>query len=173
MAFNEAQVTKLKSKARFQARQDASGPGTTLAYVEGWHVIAEANRIFGYDAWDRQTFSTRCVWSGTASRHYAAAYTAKVRISGQGGRHYRYSGGLRQWGGQGSHRVRRTSSRSRPPRPTPPSGRSPPLAIRLGFALYDPRTRWGEKSPNGNLVFAEPKHEVGPWVAELSAWREA
>ena len=28
---------------------------TILTYVEGWHVIAEASRIFGYDAWDRQT----------------------------------------------------------------------------------------------------------------------
>ena len=24
---------------------------------KGWHVIAEANRIFGYDAWDRRTLS--------------------------------------------------------------------------------------------------------------------
>src|SRR5262249_8466419 len=36
-------------------------------YVEGWHVIAEANRIFGYDAWDRQTITTHCVWSGKPS----------------------------------------------------------------------------------------------------------
>jgi DNA repair and recombination protein RAD52 len=28
--------------------------GPTLLYVEGWHVIAEANLIFGYDAWDRE-----------------------------------------------------------------------------------------------------------------------
>ncbi|MBL4940333.1 MAG: RAD52 family DNA repair protein [Colwellia sp.] len=30
---------------------------TTLSYVEGWHVIAEANRIFGYDSWTRETVS--------------------------------------------------------------------------------------------------------------------
>ena len=57
-------------------------PDTT---VEGWHVIAEANRIFGYDAWDRHTLSTRCFWSGSASHHYAAAYIAKVRIAVRAG----------------------------------------------------------------------------------------
>jgi DNA repair and recombination protein RAD52 len=29
--------------------------GRTLSYVEGWFVIAEANRIFGFDAWHRET----------------------------------------------------------------------------------------------------------------------
>jgi Rad52/22 family double-strand break repair protein len=53
---------------------------TILTYVEAWHVIAEANRIFGYDAWDRRTLTTNCVWSGMANRHHAAAYIAKVRI---------------------------------------------------------------------------------------------
>lgn len=26
-----------------------------LSYIEGWHAIAEANRIFGFDAWQRET----------------------------------------------------------------------------------------------------------------------
>ncbi|MEE9301958.1 MAG: Rad52/Rad22 family DNA repair protein, partial [Alphaproteobacteria bacterium] len=38
----------------------------TLSYIEGWHVIAEANRIFGYDAWDRETLHTSCVWQGAS-----------------------------------------------------------------------------------------------------------
>src|SRR5262249_35284843 len=58
---------------------------TVLTYVEGWHVIAEANRIFGYDAWDRQTITTHCVWTGIANRQNAAAYMAKVRIAVRAG----------------------------------------------------------------------------------------
>ena len=27
--------------------------GTELQYIEGWHAIAEANRIFGFGNWDR------------------------------------------------------------------------------------------------------------------------
>ena len=29
--------------------------GKVLHYLEGWHIISEANRIFGYDGWDRET----------------------------------------------------------------------------------------------------------------------
>ena len=38
---------------------------TTLAYVEGWDVIAEANLISGDDAWDRQDPFTRVVFGWT------------------------------------------------------------------------------------------------------------
>ena len=53
--------------------------------MEGWHVIAEANRIFGYDAWDRRTLASRCVWSGRSGAYHGAAYTAKVRVSVRAG----------------------------------------------------------------------------------------
>jgi Rad52/22 family double-strand break repair protein len=53
--------------------------------VEGWHVIAEANRIFGYDAWDRRTLASRCVWSGAGGAYHEAAYTVKVRVSVRAG----------------------------------------------------------------------------------------
>src|SRR5262245_11072310 len=85
MAFSEAQVKNLEAKLDSKHVKTRQVQDATLAYVEGWHVIAEANRIFGYDAWDRQTLSARCVWSGTASRHYATAYTVKVRISVRAG----------------------------------------------------------------------------------------
>jgi recombination DNA repair RAD52 pathway protein len=85
MAFTEAQVKNLEAKLNAKHVRTRRVQDTTLAYVEGWHVIAEANRIFGYDAWDRHTLSTRCVWSGSASHHYAAAYTAKVRIAVRAG----------------------------------------------------------------------------------------
>jgi recombination DNA repair RAD52 pathway protein len=85
MAFSEAQVKSLEAKLDAKHVRTRRVQDTTLAYVEGWHVIAEANRIFGYDAWDRHTLSTRCVWSGSASQHYDAAYIAKVRIAVRAG----------------------------------------------------------------------------------------
>ena len=84
MAFTEAQLKSLEAKLDAKYVRTRRAHDTTLAYVEGWHVIAEANRIFGYDAWDRHTLSTRCVWSDATNHHYAAAYTAKVRIAVQG-----------------------------------------------------------------------------------------
>ena len=85
MAFTEAQVKSLEAKLNAKHVRTRRVQDTTLAYVEGWHVIAEANRIFGYDAWDRHTLSTRCVWSGSANHHYGAAYIAKVRIAVRAG----------------------------------------------------------------------------------------
>jgi hypothetical protein len=85
MAFSEAQVKNLEAKLDSKHVRTRRVEDTTLAYVEGWHVIAEANRIFGHDAWDRHTLSTRCVWSDATHHRYAAAYTAKVRIAVRAG----------------------------------------------------------------------------------------
>ena len=85
MAFTEAQVKSLDAKLDAKHVRTRQVQDNVLNYVEGWHVIAEANRIFGYDAWDRRTLSTTCVWSGMSNRQSAAAYTAKVRISVRAG----------------------------------------------------------------------------------------
>ena len=85
MAFTDSQVRQLKAKLDPRYVKTRSANGTNLSYVEGWHAIAEANRIFGFDAWDRRTVSTACVWSGQSGQYHAAAYTAKVRVSVRAG----------------------------------------------------------------------------------------
>jgi DNA recombination protein Rad52 len=85
MALTDTQVRQLKAKLEAKHVKTRKANGTDLHYVEGWHVIAEANRIFGYDAWDRRTLASRCVWSGETDAYHAAAYTAKVRVSVRAG----------------------------------------------------------------------------------------
>src|SRR4051794_20644150 len=85
MAFTEAQVKSLEAKLSPKRIKTRQANGYTLSYLEGWHVIAEANRIFGYDAWDRRTRSNTCVWSTTKGAVCHAAYTAKVRVSVRAG----------------------------------------------------------------------------------------
>jgi len=81
MAFTTAQLRHLKAKLDPKCVRTRRAGGITLHYIEGWHAIAEANRIFGFDGWDRETVSTNCV-SNTKSRgDYTVAYTAKVRIT--------------------------------------------------------------------------------------------
>jgi hypothetical protein len=80
MPFSDTQARQLKAKLDAQHVKTRKGDGGPLHYIEGWHAIAEANRIFGYDAWDRRTLATRCVWTGVSDQHYLAAYIAKVRI---------------------------------------------------------------------------------------------
>lgn len=56
--------------------------GTKLAYVEGWHVIAEANRIFGPLNWSRETISCREVSRDkNAKGNHVIGYEAKVRVT--------------------------------------------------------------------------------------------
>jgi hypothetical protein len=85
MALSDTQVRQLRAKLEAKHFRTRKANGTDLHFVEGWHVIAEANRIFGYDAWDRRTLSSNCVWGGQSGGCYGAAYTAKVRISVRAG----------------------------------------------------------------------------------------
>ena len=81
MAFTEEQRQALQAKLRVRHVRSRLSNGTTIPYVEGWHVIAEANRIFGYDCWDRTTWSPRCVWREMQRGQTVCFYTAKVRIT--------------------------------------------------------------------------------------------
>lgn len=45
------------------------------------HLVAEANRVFGFDAWDTETIATECVWRSKLEQGFHAAYTAKVRLT--------------------------------------------------------------------------------------------
>jgi recombination DNA repair RAD52 pathway protein len=65
MALSDKQAKALRAKLRHQHVKVRESAGTTIAYVEGWHVIAEANRIFGFENWDRQTQTPECLWSET------------------------------------------------------------------------------------------------------------
>src|SRR6478672_7986243 len=85
MALSDTQDTQLRAKLEAKHVKTRKANGADLHYVEGWHVIAEANRIFGYDAWDRRTLANHCVWSGPSEAYYVAAYTAKVRVSVRAG----------------------------------------------------------------------------------------
>ncbi len=78
--FSEPQVKALSSKLSAKYVRTRQSAGKTLSYIEGWHSIAEANRIFGYDAWDRQTMTMKCVWEGLWRNKNACSYIARVRV---------------------------------------------------------------------------------------------
>ena len=60
--------------------------GQQLSYVEGWHVIAEANRIFGFDGWSSETTEIKCVAErereiGAQKKPgWSVSYIAKVKV---------------------------------------------------------------------------------------------
>jgi DNA recombination protein Rad52 len=61
--------------------------GRKLSYIEGWHAIAEANRIFGFGDWTRETIEIKCVAErerkiGQSQREgWGVSYIAKVRVT--------------------------------------------------------------------------------------------
>jgi DNA recombination protein Rad52 len=83
--FSEPQVKALSSKLSAKHVRTRQHSGLTLSYIEGWHTIAEANRIFGYDAWDRQTMAVKCVWEGMKGNRSACSYIARVRVKVRAG----------------------------------------------------------------------------------------
>ena len=80
MEFTKEQVELLKEPilAKNVKERDGNRAGTfQLAYVEGWHVIDEANRIFGYGGWSSETIETSMVNAEPDN----VTYIAKVRIT--------------------------------------------------------------------------------------------
>jgi DNA recombination protein Rad52 len=90
--FTPEQRTQLAaplSRAHVKERAQA---GRTLSYIEGWVAIAEANRIFGFDGWTRQTMTleetnrelvTLKSNNGGTYQQWRVGYLARVRVTVQ------------------------------------------------------------------------------------------
>jgi hypothetical protein len=57
--------------------------GRQLTYLEGWYAISEANRIFGFDGWSRETLESKCVLARENKGTFFAIYIARVRVTVQ------------------------------------------------------------------------------------------
>src|SRR6185312_7642119 len=164
MALSDMQLRQLRSKLDARHVKTRKANGTDLHYVEGWHVIAEANRIFGYDAWDRRTLASHCVWTGQSGAYHGAAYTAKVRVSVRAGEITI----VREGSGTGEGKA-----------PTP--GKAHELALKgaetdatkralatfgnpFGLALYDREQVGVRKARTGSNGHVQENSPIGPWV---------
>lgn len=85
MALSDKQAKALRAKLSHRHVKTRESHGSTIAYVEGWHVIAEANRIFGFENWDRQTQTPERLWTENQRGQTVCFYSAKVRITVRSG----------------------------------------------------------------------------------------
>jgi hypothetical protein len=83
MAFSTKQIQSLRRKLDGRQIRTRAANGRELSYIEGWFVISEANRIFGFDGWSRETIDSRCVLARENRGTFLAVYVAKVRITVQ------------------------------------------------------------------------------------------
>jgi DNA recombination protein Rad52 len=83
MGFSAKQVKALRRNLDHRYIRTREANGRQLSYIEGWYAISEANRIFGFDGWSRETVESRCVLARENRGAFLAVYTARVRISVQ------------------------------------------------------------------------------------------
>jgi hypothetical protein len=81
MGFTAKQTHALQRGLSSRRIRTREANGRELSYIEGWYAISEANRIFGFDAWSRETLDSRCVLTRENRGTFLAVYTAKVRIT--------------------------------------------------------------------------------------------
>lgn len=84
MTFTDTQRAELAKPLDPKHVAQRSQAGRSLSYIEGWHAIAEANRIFGFDGWNRETIDIRQLgepYQTPGKDSVRVNYMARVRIT--------------------------------------------------------------------------------------------
>lgn len=87
MTFTQSQVRALEADLLRSNVKTRKQSGLNLSYIEGWYAISEANRIFGFDGWQRQTLDLRMVSErpreiGDKKKPgWGVSYVARVRVT--------------------------------------------------------------------------------------------
>jgi hypothetical protein len=83
MGFSGKQVRALQRCPDHRHIRTREVHGRELTYLEGWYAISEANRIFGFDGWSRETVESRAVLARENRGTFLAVYLARVRVTVQ------------------------------------------------------------------------------------------
>ena len=81
MGFSAKQVQALRRQPNRSHIRTREAHGRELTYLEGWYAISEANRIFGFDGWNRETIESKCVLARENRGTFLAVYIARVRVT--------------------------------------------------------------------------------------------
>ena len=81
MALSAKQVRALRRQPDHRHVRTREANGRELTYLEGWYAISEANRIFGFDGWNRETVKSKCVLTRENRGTFLAVYIARVRVT--------------------------------------------------------------------------------------------
>lgn len=93
-SFSEDQIDHLTNTLDPSVVANRKQGGSQVAYIQAWHAIAEANRIFGFGEWDRETVEMRIVQEkdtiiGKGKSYekegFKVSYIARVKITVRAG----------------------------------------------------------------------------------------
>ena len=147
MTFSKEQVELLKQPINpDNVSFREGGGGLKLAYVESWHVIQEANRIFGFGGWSSETLEAGLVSEGKDSYGNSIfSYIAKVRVTvgdvvreGYGTGHGR--GGKMSDGEKHESAIKEAESDAR-------KRALMQFGDQFGLSLYDKEQNWAKQKP--------------------------
>lgn len=78
--FSPAQLRKLSGKLSRAHVQSRNVEGRQIDYIEGWFALSEANAIFGFANWDRETMHFERLFERTRGEMTICAYFSRVRV---------------------------------------------------------------------------------------------
>jgi DNA recombination protein Rad52 len=78
--FSPAQLKKLTGKLDRSCVQSRTVEGKSIDYIEGWFALSEANAIFGFANWDRETVHFERLFERTRGEMTTCSYSARVRV---------------------------------------------------------------------------------------------
>ncbi len=81
MSFSARQLRALRRPPGRSHIRTREANGRELTYLEGWYAISEANRIFGFDGWSRETLESRSVLARETRGSFLTVYLARVRVT--------------------------------------------------------------------------------------------
>src|SRR5690606_35615417 len=87
MTFTDIQTAELQKPLDRAHVAQRTQSGRSMSYIEGWHAIAEANRIFGFAGWTRETLDMRevrppeLVKNSNGKETWRVGFTCKVRVT--------------------------------------------------------------------------------------------
>lgn len=81
MGFSNKQLQELRRELDRRYVRTREVAGRELSFIGGWYAISEANRIFGFDRWSRETIESRCVLTRENRGTFLAVYISRVRIT--------------------------------------------------------------------------------------------
>lgn len=83
--FSDTQKAALAAPLNGSVVKERAQAGRKLSYIEGWWAISEANRIFGFDGWTRETITLNCVAEKPRKvgqgDGFGVTYIARVRVT--------------------------------------------------------------------------------------------
>jgi len=83
--FSRHQLSKLSQDVDVRFVQKRQVGEKELSYLPGWFVVSEANAIFGYDGWDRQTLELQRLFERTKMDRCSCGYLARIRVTVRAG----------------------------------------------------------------------------------------